>query len=243
MNKQNTKILNSLKKIINETISKNYKKSQKKTVRERYKGMSEGLKKIMNIINENWEKEAIRYYDKRTKSDERLKKIQKKAFDEIKKCIKDAECFKNIKYVLVPASSFSAKTNLIGESDIDFGILIKNIDEDKAMCLSNALGKCNYLLTDIRNQDNKSKKHWVFQKYINNVEIEGKVRDYDGFKNILKMHTYTDKKMGKKDKMLTTYTKYILKKYARKEYENFKMIDYCNAGYHGKSNELLYKLK
>jgi hypothetical protein len=56
------------------------------------------------------------------------------------------------------------------------------------------------------------------------------------------MHQYTDKKMSKKKKILCTYAKFLLKKYAKNEYEKFKIIYYCNAGYHGKSKELLYPL-
>ena len=51
------------------------------------------------------------------------------------------------------------------------------------------------------------------------------MRDKDGFKEMLKMHNYTYKMMSNKDKILTTYTK-------------FKMIYYCNTGYHAKAKEL-----
>ena len=234
--------LKLLSNLINDTINKSYKKKQKFTIRKRYKKISEGFNEIMLFMDENFKKEANLYYKKRSKQDTRLSKIQKKAFNEIKKCLNDALCNKNIEYELIPASSFSAKTNLINDSDIDFVILVKKITDDKAICFSNALGICNYILADIRSPKNLKKKHWVFQKYINNVEIEGKVRDYDGFKEMLKMHEYIDHKMSRKNKILSTYTKFILKKYAKNEYENFKMIYYCNAGYHGKSKDLLYPL-
>ena len=55
------------------------------------------------------------------------------------------------------------------------------------------------------------------------------------------MHNYTDKIMSTKYKILTTYTKFLLKE-SKKYYPKFKMIYYCSAGYHGKSNELLYPL-
>ena len=237
-------IAKELKKIINDTINKNYKKSQKKTIRERYKEMSKGFDEIMNVMETHYAKEAKSYYKVRSKNDARLKKIQAKAFGEITTCIKNSDCFNIDKkgYELVPASSFSARTNIVGESDIDFGVLIKNISDDKVICFANALGKCGYILTEIRNKHSKKKKHWVFQKFIKNVEIEAKVRDYDGFKEIHKMHQFTDKKMKKRDKIFSTYAKYILKKHMKNEYEKFKMIYYCNAGYHGKSKELMYKL-
>ena len=231
-----------LRNLINDIINRSYRKNQKFTIRNRYKKLSVGFNEIMLFMDENFRKEANLYYKERSKQDIKLSKIQKKAFNEIKKCLDYALCNKNIKYELIPASSFSAKTNLINESDIDFAILVKNNTDDKAICFSNALGTCNYILTDIRNPNNLKKKHWVFQKYINKVEIEGKVRDYDGFKEMLKMHEYTDHKMSRKNKILSTYTKFILKKYAKKEYEKFKMIYYSNAGYYGKSKDLLYPL-
>jgi hypothetical protein len=235
-------MINNLQKIINKIIDKSYKKNQKMSITMRYKKMSEGFEEIMLFMDKHYQNESKEYYTKRSKQDKKLTSIQKTAFNEIKKCIDVSLCNKNIKYELIPASSFSAKTNLINESDIDFAILVHNINEDKAICFSNALGNCKYILTDIRNPQNIKRKHWVFQKYINKVEIEGKVRDYKGFYEMLKMHQYTDNKMSKKEKILTTYTKYLLKKYAKKEYEKFKMIYYCNAGYHGKSKELLYPL-
>ena len=193
-------MINILKKLINKELNDSYKKNLKISIRNRYKKMSEGFDKIMVFMNDNYEKESNDYYLKRSKQDRKLNKIQKQAFDEIKKCLDIALCNKDIKYELIPASSFSAKTNLINESDIDFAILVKKITDDKAICFSNALGNCNYIHTDIRNSENLKKKHWVFQKYINNIEIEGKVRDYKGFSEILKMHQYTDKKMSKKKK-------------------------------------------
>ena len=59
-----SKILNSLKKVINETINKNYKKSQRKSVRERYKGISKGFNKIMDIMEKEELQEALQnlYY-------------------------------------------------------------------------------------------------------------------------------------------------------------------------------------
>ena len=231
----------TLEKIIDETINMSYKKKDKLSVRNRYKLMNDGFNKIMKHIDENYQKEAISYYKKRSLKDKKLNEIQSEALIEIKNCLKQSLCNKNIEYDIIPASSFTAKTNLIGESDLDFLILVKKINDDKAICFGNALGNCKYILSEIRNKKDYKKKHWVFQKYINNVEIEGKVRDKDGFKEMLKMHNYTDKMMSSKDKILTTYTKFLLKE-SKKYYPRFKMIYYCSAGYHGKSNELLYPL-
>ena len=224
------KHITDLKRIINSTISNNYKKTLNLGARTRLKGMSLGLQEIVEYGKSHFLQEAKKYYKYRTESDKRLTKIQRKAFKHIRDCISVAPCFKNIEYELYPLSSFSSKTNLVGESDLDFGILVKRINPDKAICFSNALGNCGYMLTDIRQPNEPKKKHWVFQKYINGVEIEGKVRDYVGFKDALKMHMHTDHKMGKMEKIISTYVKYMLKANAKKYYEKFKMIFYCGAG-------------
>lgn len=238
-------MINSIENIINDGLNKYYKKSKKLTIRNRYKGLSKTYNEILKLVNDNYKKEAEKYYVKRSKQDKKLSAIQNKAFKEIKNCIEKMDCFKNnnIKFEIIPASSFSAKMNLIGESDIDFGILLKKFDMDSVICLSNSLGSCNYKLTEIRNKNNTNKIHWVFQKYINGVEIEGKVRDYKGFKEFLKMHKYLDNKMKRNEKVLATYTKYLLSKTNKKLYSDFKQIYYCNAGYHGGSKELLYSLR
>ena len=236
------KNINIITDEIESTIRNNYNRKNKKTIRQRYKGMSKGFDKLIRHIKDNFEKEAKDYYKIRSKQDPRLTKIQSIAIKQLRNEIKYDDCLKNIKFSIIPISSFSAKTNLIGESDLDIGILVSNINEDKAVCISNILGRIKYILSDIRNKNSPSKKHWVFQKYINNVEIECKLRDKEGFNEILKMHEYTDKKMSRSDKIYTTYAKYLLKKYSRKHYEQFKMIYYCNAGYHGGTKELMYLL-
>ena len=181
-------MINLIEKLINDGLNNYYKKSNKLSIKNRYKGLSKTYNQILKIVNENYKKEAEKYYIKRSKQDKKLTVIQNKAFKEIKNCIEKMDCFKNnkIKYEIIPASSFSGKMNLIGESDIDFAILLKKFDMNSVICLSHSLGKCDYKLTEIRNKNNNNKIHWVFQKYINGVEIEGKVRDYNGFKEFLK---------------------------------------------------------
>lgn len=238
------KILDDIDDIMKNAVQKHYSKQSNLSIKERYKQMSIIFGEIIKIIYEKYYEEAKKYYDERTKNDEKLEKIQKRAINEIKNCIEESECFKKLKieYEILPASSFSGKINLIKESDIDFGIVIKKLKNNDVICFSNALGKCGYIMNDVRNVDNKKTIHWVFQKFIDGIEIEGKVRDYDGFKDIYKMHNFIDNKMKIKTKIITTYTKYLLQSYNKQTYSNFKMFLYCYAGYHGKSKKLLYPL-
>jgi len=230
--------MDSIVDIINETVHKNYRRNLKKTVAQRYKGMNEGMDKILQVVKDNYGSEANKYFEKREKKNKMLLKIQTKSQKNIDKCLKQIP---NITYKIIPASSFSAGTNLMEESDIDFAVLIKNITSDKVIHISNYLGVCSYLFTDIRNIDDKKLKHWVFQKYIDDVEIEAKVRDMDGFEKLSKVHHYLDNVMSKDKKKLITYTKYLLRN-NKEIYGKFKMMYYSMAGYHSKINELLYSL-
>lgn len=238
------KILKTLSDEMNDIINSNYKKSQNKTVAQRYRGLSEGYQKILKVIKKNYIREAKQYYIKRSKLDKKLEKIQTSIVRELKNCVSEAKCVaeQKIQCDIVPASSFSARTNLIGESDIDFLMLVKDNNTDKAICLANTLGQHGYKLSEIRNKHDQRVIHWVFNKYVDNVEIEVKVRDHDGFKEILKMHIYTDKKMSEEDKILATFGKALFKQFDKKAYDNFKQLYYSNAGHLMKCKDLLYPL-
>ena len=128
--------------------------------------MNDGFNKIMKHIDENYQKEAISYYKKRSLKDKKLNEIQSEALIEIKNCLKQSLCNKNIEYDIISASSFTAKTNLIGESDLDFLILVKKINEDKAICFGNALGNYKYILSEIRNKKDYKKNIGYFKNIL-----------------------------------------------------------------------------
>ncbi len=234
----------SLVDMVNQVMATNYTQGVREIpMLTRYQGISQGFNSIIKFVAQHYGQEAKQYYNKRTQQDAELIKVQDQAHEEIITCLESSLCNKDIIYQVIPASSFSARTNLVDEmSDLDFLVMLKGLDDDKAICFANSLGTCQYILTDIRNRDDKSKKHWVFRKYIGDVEIEAKVRDKDGFRELLKMHQYTDNLMPKDDKIYLTYAKYLLKTQAPSAYEKLKMIYYCNAGYHGKVTDQLYPL-
>ena len=51
----------------------------------------------------------------------------------------------------MPASSFSARTHLLGDSDIDLMIRIKYITINDIVKITNKLGKCGYIFKNIGN--------------------------------------------------------------------------------------------
>ena len=124
------KFIRMIKQDMNCSLRANYSASQDMTPRERYKNLAMTFDGILEIVHTYFNDEAVVYYKERSKHDAGLKKIQDDSKREIERCIKDMECFEqhNIEVDVVPASSFSARTHLIGDSDIDFAIMVKKID-------------------------------------------------------------------------------------------------------------------
>lgn len=87
-------MINSIENIINDGLNKYYKKSNKLTIRNRYKGLSKTYNEILKLVNDNYKKEDEKYYVKRSKQDKKLSAIQNKAFKEIKNCIEKMDCFR-----------------------------------------------------------------------------------------------------------------------------------------------------
>jgi hypothetical protein len=222
-----------------------YRKHQEFTVPQRYKHLTDTFLRIVRQAEGLYKRDAMAYFSERQKSDKRLTEIQTLALDQFDTCIREAPCVDRFRsgVTVIPASSFSAGTYLVGDSDIDFVILVDKLDRHKAVCLANALGRCHFNYTEVRNIDQESLLHWVFEKYIDGVEIEGKVRDHRGFQEMLKMHTFLDTQMPQKIRVIVTYLKYLYKTHNKKAYDLFKMFYYCYGGHFGQSAELLYPLQ
>lgn len=232
-------LINLIELKINATLDKCYTKQHSLDIRNRYECMNKGFDEIISLVKQNDEfvDNAKRYYVKRAENDDKLNSIQKQALSKLENCVGND-------VALMPASSFSAKTNLVGESDLDIALLVTDLLIDtnniKLVRISNALGKCGFMLSDIRNK-NSPNIHYVFQKYIDGVEIEVKLRDNKEFDEFKKMHSYLDNDEPMEIRMLVTYIKNIIRS-NKSLYSNFKMIYYSHAGFMGGSNKLLYEL-
>jgi hypothetical protein len=119
------------------------------------------------------------------------------------------------------ASSYSAKMNLIGESDIDYFILLKPMTIEKVIQLSILFGKYNFKFEKIGNKNDPKNMYYIFNQHIDNVEVELKVRDLDNSSAVVGLHDYLDNKLDQHLKILMTYAKYQLKLKA-KEDKSFK---------------------
>jgi len=99
-------------------------------------------------------------------------------------------------------SSFGSNTFLIGGSDIDFGIIIKNLNET-------TLSEATQLLT--RNEYAYKGRFHTYESYekeIQGIEIEAKVRDADESMETIELHHFLDNLDDQTQKIIT-YLKYV----------------------------------
>lgn len=177
--------------------------------------------KIVPLMKEHEEK-AKEYYEKREQySKEVIDPIAKKAEEELKEILKEYGK-KDVTYQV--ASSYSAKMNLIKESDVDFFILLKPMTEEKVKKLEKILHEYHFKFEKVGSPGTENAYH-IFNKHIDDVEVEFKIRDFKVSKGIRGLHKFLDHKLDRDLKILITYTKYILKSGGNKDaYNKFKTI-------------------
>ena len=143
--------------------------------------------------------------------------------------------FEKIPYVEVHLmSSIGSNLNLIDESDIDFGLLVAGLNTTGILPNLDILTKIrDILITNgfkfdhIFNISEKSNRYVSFQKYVNGVEIEVKIRDKETTKPMMRLHKRLDNNLSEEQITLYTYAKYILSQQAdKKNYKLFKKIMY-----------------
>jgi hypothetical protein len=226
-------------KLINQTYNTYHSKIVKLNTEERLKNIGNVYLKLLELAKNNFLDEATKYYKTRSKSDKKLLKIQQKSLNEIKKCLNDV--FPD--YYIMPASSFSSKTHLVGDSDIDLMIRIKSMTFNDIIKITNKLGNCGYIFKSIGTPEDEKLRYIIHGKIINGVEIEVKVRDYEASEFIANLHKYLDSKLTKEQQIFTTYIKYLMKNGNYKdEYWKFKLICYEYGLYKTKSSLLLLPL-
>ena len=165
--------------------------------------------------------------------------------------------FENNKLVTVlPMSSICARMNLITESDIDFGILIHelnlpcdNVDCIKYEAVETILEEYGFRYSHVFNQSNSANRYFSFCKHVNvsedvyedvgknadknTIEIEVKIRDFDTSLPIVELHNWLNTQLSEDDITLYTFTKFLLKQYDNENktdiYSKFKKIIYESA--------------
>ena len=127
--------------------------------------------------------QATRYCEQRDEINKKLQKIVRHVKAEILEVDE-----KNTE--LLYDASFGAKLNLIGQSDIDIGLLVEDLDEEKRMKYDAMLKQLGYLLgkqrilgmTNIMSMKRKLKS----------FQIEVKVRDKRKARCMVDLHHYLD---------------------------------------------------
>ena len=184
-----------------------------------------------------------RYMEMRKPEDKRLKKIEKAVQRDIASFLKEE---------VISASSFSAGTNLVGDSDLDFNVPISPMDTLNLVRLANLCGQNGYIFDDVRNPESPN-LHFVFQKVVEGVEIEIKLNNRGPYMAVMnRVHSYLDHDMLAKDREGITWMKYkfknlsrntnVPKNTAKQYYNEFKVMYYEYALYHAGVNQMLYPL-
>ena len=206
--------------------------------------------KYEQILNLVWAHDLVlvaqEYFEKRfAEIDPGLRKINDLAYYEIQTLMTLVQEREPVKVVwdCIPASSFTAGTNLIPEvdgekeikSDLDFNILVKGFAnyQDRQMLMliekvTEVLRTNGWQFVEIRTQGSDN-EHYVFNKYIDGVEIEFKLRDKDAFDRTFgPVHKYLDDQMGVEKKMYITFIKYQLasNQNTKQTYTQFKKLYY-----------------
>lgn len=190
--------------------------------------------KIITLL-EKYSEPAKEYYQKR---EEFSNKIVDPVNEKVKAILlgvkKEYEIKFNDSFDYQVASSYSAKMNLIGESDIDYFILFKPLTDERSIKISQILTKYGFEFEKTMNPNMKHNTYYVFSNVIDNVEVEFKVRDYYYTKNVIRLHDYIDNKLDQNLKVLLTFAKYQLKLKSKEDktfkgYNMFKTIlyNYC----------------
>lgn len=217
-----------------------HSKQNSMSARERLELSAKWMKEMIQEVH-TVDHEMIRQYmEMRKPHDTELKKIEKKVQRDISSFLKEE---------VISASSFSAGTNLVGDSDLDFNVPISPMDTLNLVRLSNLCGQHGYEFAEIRNVESPN-LHYVFQRVVEGVEIEIKLNNRGPYVAVMdKVHRYLDHDMPKEDREGITWMKYKFKNLSKKGnagkkyYNEFKVMYYEQALYHAGVNQMLYPLQ
>jgi hypothetical protein len=241
-------------KFIGEVVSVDYReyhsKATRMTTKNRIKGIHDSFVHLLEFVWGRDHEQIKHYIEKRKPEDEKLQKVQNKVKPEIKKML-DIDP--------IPASSFTAGTNILGDSDLDFNIPVPDMNLKKLLTLATKCGNYGYKLEDIRNEGQPG-VNYVFSKFVDGVEIEVKLNNAAPYMEVMdKVHDYLDHQMLKEHKQTIAWIKQHFKdltkkranteeekaavELAKKQYKEFKALYYEHALYPMGLGDLLYPLK
>jgi len=241
-------------KMIGEVVLVDYReyhsKAARMTIKNRIRGIHESFVDLLQFVWSRDQEEIKQYIEKRKPEDEKLQKVQDKMKPEIKKML-DIEP--------IPASSFTAGTNILGDSDLDFNIPVPDMNLRKLLILATKCGNYGYDFADIRNEGQPG-VNYVFSKFVDGVEIEVKLNHAIPYMEVMdKVHAYLDHQMPKERKQTIAWIKQHFKdltkkranteeakaavELAKKQYKEFKALYYEHALYPMGLGEMMYPVK
>jgi hypothetical protein len=154
-------------------------------------------------------KEAIKYYKHVRTLDKKLKQIQNSV-------VADLENLFPSSYI-IPSSSFTAKCNLSSDSDIDIYLYYNKPVDTKP-------------LLDLKfiQKESPNPLYKLFNKMIDGVPIEVKVRNYKEAHIIRKLHIYLDTKLTTEERIYITYIKHkLVNNHAAYKAFKYLICNYC----------------
>lgn len=175
---------------------------------------TETFEEIVYICKKFFHQQANAYWKERSIHDEKMFRAQEFAKRELTER-KEINKFKTIQNT----SSFSSGTYLIGESDVDITVFEAKLGTVE--WYNSVLTPLGYTYKKTICEDLPEAYH-VFSKYIDDVEIELKIREEKPSEYISRLHKYTDETMPQEKKIYFTYVKYLLKE----DKQSYKMAKY-----------------
>jgi len=165
---------------------------------------------ILNYLKEKYAKQSHKYILERDKKNKKIKPIVNSVINTLNKNINFKTISSPIKFKLM--SSYSSGLNLVGESDVDIGCLVDKLDTINLMKINIKLCELGFVPTGLYvNPKDCSNKYFSFEKTIDNIEFEVKVRDKTDSNQIVQLDKLVETKLTKTQKKFYTYAKYILK--------------------------------
>jgi len=150
---------------------------------------------ILPFVN-RFQKEAFLYCEQRDLVSKQLAEIKGLAEDELYMMFADAPNIRQIIFM----SSVGSRTHVLDTSDLDFGVIFNDLDENTILLCADVLDQHGYQFNGICHG------YPVYGKEINGVDVEVKIRKFKDCEKIIRLHQVLEC-LPENTKQLLTYAK------------------------------------